>query len=91
MKLYIFAKQIHLTNLLYLKVFVDKSRREIGNRVLDNTQYCVGFGISWLRQAVLEQGEKWRLALSFASPASPAYPSSIGQHLLSITKNKTAN
>ncbi|MEH1790065.1 MAG: hypothetical protein V7L23_31990 [Nostoc sp.] len=28
-----------------------------------------------MRQAVLEQGEKWRLALSFASPA---YPSSIG-------------
>jgi len=37
-----------------------------------------------LRQAVLEQGEKWRLALSFASPASRAsrayYPSSIAPH-----------
>jgi hypothetical protein len=39
----------------------------------DRYQYCVGFGISWLRQAVLEQGEKWRLALiEFRLPCNAA-------------------
>jgi len=33
-------------------------------------QYCVGFGISWWRQAVLEQGKKWEQGGIFGNPSA---------------------